>query len=147
MHASVRDLPLWLDEGIAEYFESPLGRGAKDLGHDSKFRDDVAAGWKPDLGKLMRISDIRSLTQRDYREAWSWVRLFLEDEPTRKRFLACLSEYAGSDQPEGRAAAIERFLQDTTAERRMLVYVYGLKPLQAGPARTIATALSGLPQK
>lgn len=139
LHASVRDLPLWLDEGIAEYFESPGGRGQRDAGHDQAFRREIASGWKPDLRKLIAVTDLSRLTRRDYCEAWSWARLFLDDEATRKQFLSYLTEYASTDKPEARAAALEKFLGETSAERRMLVSVLGMQSVGKG-SRTGAFA-------
>jgi hypothetical protein len=80
-HALVRgcygDLPLWLDEGLAEFFETrPDTIDAQDE-HMTKLPEDLKRGWIPDLALLESLTDIHQLTPRDYREAWAWVHLML----------------------------------------------------------------------
>jgi hypothetical protein len=74
------DLPLWLDEGLAEYFESgPDSIDARDE-HLTKLPDDLKEGWLPDLSRLESLTDIHQMTPRDYREAWAWVHLMLASD-------------------------------------------------------------------
>ncbi len=83
-HALIRgaygDLPLWLDEGLAEYFESGRrGIEGKD-DHLAKISKDLESGWVPDLARLESLKGIREMSPRDYRESWAWVHLLLESE-------------------------------------------------------------------
>jgi hypothetical protein len=82
-HALLRgrfgDIPLWLDEGLAEYFEA----GPSDL-EDRKTRlaklaEDRRSGWTPSMTRLESLGDIHQMTPRDYRESWAWVDLLLGD--------------------------------------------------------------------
>ncbi|QEH37904.1 hypothetical protein OJF2_64960 [Aquisphaera giovannonii] len=80
------DLPLWLDEGLAEYFESrpdPAGRDE----HMSRLPGDLRSGWTPDLARLEALKDIHEMTPRDYREAWGWVHLMLDGDPPQRTIL------------------------------------------------------------
>ncbi|MFO0888685.1 MAG: hypothetical protein U0790_05990 [Isosphaeraceae bacterium] len=94
-HALMRgcygDLPLWLDEGLAEYFEARSGAEGRDE-HLARITEDLAAGWKPDLARLESLTDIHHMTPRDYRESWAWVHLLLES-PAPDR--SPLVEYLG----------------------------------------------------
>jgi len=82
-HALLRgrfgDVPLWLDEGLAEYFEvGPDDRRDRESRLD-KLAADVKAGWRPDLRRLEGLEEVHQMEPRDYREAWAWVDLLLSD--------------------------------------------------------------------
>jgi hypothetical protein len=87
LHGSYGDLPLWLDEGLAEYFETDLALPGAERERINHIADDLAAGWSPSLSRLEALSDIRQMTPCDYREAWAWVHLFLNDPQSEKSIL------------------------------------------------------------
>ncbi|MEQ8210655.1 MAG: hypothetical protein RH917_12565 [Lacipirellulaceae bacterium] len=79
LHAAAPNLPLWLDEGLAEYFEVGRGRRGLHRGHiDYLLGQQAVAGWKPDLERLEQITDPTAMTQLDYAESWLWVHFLLE---------------------------------------------------------------------
>lgn len=87
------DLPLWLDEGLAEYFEvvEPTDAGSRE--HLDRLPADLAKGWKPDLVRLEGLTNIHQMAPDDYREAWAWVYSFLNQPgPRRAALLAYLRE-------------------------------------------------------
>ncbi len=93
MHGSFGDLPLWLDEGLAEFFENDLVPPGAELERVELITKDLAGGWTPDLERLASITDIRQMTPRDYREAWAWVHLFLKGPASGKAVMAsCLND-------------------------------------------------------
>jgi hypothetical protein len=83
-HALVRgcygDLPLWLDEGLAEYFETPVDAIDAQHEHLARIPEDLKGGWVPDLSHLESLTGIHQMSPRDYREAWAWVHLMLSNE-------------------------------------------------------------------
>ena len=81
------DLPLWLDEGLAEYFETRTDIVDIQDEHISKIPGDLKNGWVPDLPRLESFTDIHQMSVRDYREAWAWVHLMLEDRQVGKNLL------------------------------------------------------------
>lgn len=87
LHVAVGDLPLWLDEGLAEYFEGPDQHRGLNPEHIGRLPQDVALGWKPDLAKLESITNVREMTMRDYRESWAWVHFLLNSAPANKTLL------------------------------------------------------------
>jgi hypothetical protein len=87
LHVAVGNLPLWLDEGLAEYFEGPDNRHGLNPEHLSRLPQDIALGWAPDLGKLESLTNVRELTTRDYRESWAWVHYLLNGSNTGKLVL------------------------------------------------------------
>jgi Protein of unknown function (DUF1570) len=87
LRGSFGDLPLWLDEGLAEYFETDLAQPGAEHERIDHFADDLAGGWSPSLPRLESLSDIRQMTPRDYREAWAWVHFLLNGSASEKTIL------------------------------------------------------------
>ncbi len=95
LHVAVGDLPLWLDEGLAEYFEGPEGRQGLNQEHLARLPDDLKAGWSPDLARLETLKSVREMTPRDYRESWAWVHSLLNGPASGKAaLLAQLADLA-----------------------------------------------------
>lgn len=79
LHAAAPGLPLWLDEGLAEYFEVGRCRRGLHRGHiDYLLGQQAVSGWQPDLKRLEQIVDAKAMTQLDYAESWLWVHFLLE---------------------------------------------------------------------
>jgi hypothetical protein len=79
LHASLPVVPLWLDEGIAKYFEVAADQRA----FDHPYFDDLKWKWSLRLGM---VRSVESLEQRDnladmdaadYRYAWAWVHFMM----------------------------------------------------------------------
>lgn len=88
LSACVGPLPLWLDEGLAEYFEvDPRHPEEVDRRIDALLAERTQ-GWQPNLSRLESIESIGGLTARDYREAWAWTRMMLEGSPAMQTILA-----------------------------------------------------------
>jgi hypothetical protein len=88
LHAVAPNLPLWLDEGLAEYFEVPRGHGGLNPPHVEELFAGLQSGaWRPDLFRLEQWSSGHEMTQRDYAESWAWVHFLLETEPGRRDLL------------------------------------------------------------
>lgn len=88
LHASVPNLPLWLDEGLAEYFEVPRGQRGLNKPHVDLLMAQLDRGdWKPNLARLEKLSDVAGMTQLDYAESWAWAHWMLETAPQRRTVL------------------------------------------------------------
>ena len=88
LHASVPNLPLWLDEGLAEYFEVARGRHGLNQTH-LDFLSERTAG-KYNLSRLEQLSSAADMTQEDYAESWAWVHFLLESQDDKS---AALTDY------------------------------------------------------
>ncbi len=118
LHGSFGTLPLWLDEGLAEYFETDLAAADSERERIDHFLADLKNGWTPDLDRLQTLSDIRQMTPRDYREAWAWVHLFLNDSSSRKFPLSMtLVEFGASPD---RLKLSERLVQSGATKEHLL---------------------------
>lgn len=87
LHAVIRNLPLWLDEGLAEYFEVPRGDRGLNKPHVNMLVGSAGLNWKPDLRRLEQLRSAGGMTQMDYAESWAWVHWLLETTPERQAFL------------------------------------------------------------
>jgi hypothetical protein len=88
LHSVVPNLPLWLDEGLAEYFEVPRGHGGLNRPHVVELSDRLSTGWRPDLRRLESLTSVGEMTQMHYAESWLWVHLLLETSRERQELLA-----------------------------------------------------------
>lgn len=126
-HALLRgrfgDIPLWLDEGLAEYFEV-----GPDDAHDresrlAKLEADQKAGWKPDLARLEGLAEVHEMKPRDYREAWAWVDLLLSNSGTGS---AVLVDYLSV--PGDRPSLAERLDSRGLNGEALLAHMAGRPP-------------------
>ena len=88
LHAMVPNLPLWLDEGLAEYFEVPRGHDGMNRPHLRRLVKRLDEGqWRPELGRLHAMTSSFEMTQDDYAEAWAWVHFLLHSHPAHRTLL------------------------------------------------------------
>lgn len=88
LHAALHTVPLWLDEGLAEYFETQTRDSRRrHPEHAPKLALAVANGWRPDLHRLEQIEEVSEMHQMDYQEAWAWVHYLLHDCPDGREML------------------------------------------------------------
>lgn len=150
MHAAFLEMPLWLDEGLAEYFEGGDSRSGLNPEHLHRLPEDVASGWSPDLRNLEGLRDVRQMTPRDYRESWAWVHYLLNTAPSNKAaLLAYLSELRGGYAPEPLSARLEASGTAPAPGPMMLAHINQLqdRPVAtaAGPARPSTVRLQNAP--
>jgi hypothetical protein len=88
LHSAVPNLPLWLDEGLAKYYESPRGRHGLNQPLVELFRNrPPSKRWDMNLTRLEKIQPDEEMTLEDYAEAWAWVHFLLEDRPEYREVL------------------------------------------------------------
>jgi hypothetical protein len=88
LHAAIPNLPLWIDEGLAEYFEVPRGYVGLNQPHVDLLSDSIERdNWKPDLKRLESLTESVQMGQREYAESWSWVYFLLNSPPERREIL------------------------------------------------------------
>ncbi len=80
LHATLQTVPLWLDEGLAEYFEVPSDTpGAAHHAHLLELQRAKSEDWTPNLYRLESMTDFKDMSQRDYAEAWAWTHFMLNN--------------------------------------------------------------------
>jgi hypothetical protein len=127
MHASLPSIPLWLDEGLAEYFEVPRGQNGLNRPHVDLLSDmTVQEHWRPNLTRLEKLTEAGQMDQRDYAESWAWVYFFLNSPPERREvltnYLVQLRTRGASEPLSVRLATLQ-----IEPQRPMADYIAGLK--------------------
>lgn len=112
LHAAISNLPLWLDEGLAEYFEVGRGLRGHNEAHVDMLTKQVEAGtWQPDLARLEALNSAADMTQQDYAEAWAWVHYLLESQDGKAELLTTyLIDLAAQSPTEPLSARIGKRL-------------------------------------
>jgi hypothetical protein len=92
LHAHRVALPLWLDEGLAEYFEHGLNRPEHPV-HASPLRAQLKFGRIADLELQERWPSNMELSSEQYRDAWGTVAFLMHhSDATRQEFQLYLSD-------------------------------------------------------
>jgi hypothetical protein len=87
LHSILKDVPLWLDEGLAEYFEVAPAANGVNATHVEQLRRTLAGPLKPDLARLEGLKEVAQMHRPEYREAWAWVHLMLRTSPEARGVL------------------------------------------------------------
>ncbi len=91
LHASLDRVPLWLDEGLAEYFEVAGEPGGMNGDYPQQLAAAMSHGWRPDIGRLERLEEFSQMRRIDYQESWAWVHYMLHETPeTRDSLISYL---------------------------------------------------------
>jgi Protein of unknown function (DUF1570) len=129
LHSVVPRIALWLDEGLAEYFEVPRGSQGLNDGHVRQLAEELKAGWQPNMIRLESLQSAAQMDQRDYAEAWAWAHLLLETTPERLALIrGYLSDVRTGDSSELMSRRLgkielhmnERLIEHVTALNKIL---------------------------
>ena len=100
LHSVLKDVPLWLDEGLAEYFEMPPGWNGVNYQHVEQLLRSPGGKAKIDLDRLEGLTDVQQMTPAEYREAWAWTHFMLKSTPqTRQVLIGYLHELRTNSRP------------------------------------------------
>lgn len=100
LHAALPVVPLWLDEGLAEYFEASVEERAFENPHLSSLRWNLRLGMVPDLESLEKKQSIDQMGAQEYRFAWAWVHFMLHGpEAAHSELVRYLASIQRSEPP------------------------------------------------
>jgi hypothetical protein len=90
IHASIPVVPIWLDEGLAKYFEVPLRDRAGKNPYMREVRNKLqfGLGGVPSLDRLSKLETIDDMGAKEYRESWAWTHFLIHRSPETHRLLA-----------------------------------------------------------
>lgn len=130
LHSVVSNLPLWLDEGLAEYFEVPRGRHGYNWRHIELLINKLdSEQWKPDLARLDTLIYPDQMTQLDYAESWLWAHFFIETESYRLENLRRnVNDLIAKGEAEPLSETVYRFEKDP--QQTLIAYLRELNSLQ-----------------
>ncbi len=77
LHAVLPVVPLWLDEGLAEFFEVPRQQRAFDNPHLRALRWNLWLGSGMTLEELEKQGDWSKMGRTEYKYSWAWVHFLL----------------------------------------------------------------------
>lgn len=127
LHAIVPTIPLWLDEGLAEYFEVPRGQSGLNRPHVQLLLSQIyERGWRPNLERLEALQSAAEMSQLDYAEAWAWVHFLIETDPPRRQLV---TQYLQALRKEGKAEPLSAPLRRAFPhpEQALTQYVHALR--------------------
>jgi hypothetical protein len=129
LHSVLKDVPLWLDEGLAEFFELPPEKGGVNESHLNHIRRSVAEPFKPDLTRLETLDQVRDMTPAEYREAWAWTHYFLRGSREAKTallgYLQQLQHLRANQKPDALRPRLAQAVR--TPEDELQRHVAGLE--------------------
>lgn len=109
LHAALPMVPLWLDEGLAVYFEPPAERRAFYIAHLEPVRRSARMGRMTPLSDLERLRTVEEMDRADYRAAWAWVHFMIHGPSQARRELVGFLADIRAAAPPG---SLDRRLRD-----------------------------------
>lgn len=117
LHSRLPMVPLWLDEGIAEYYEVPAEARRKQNPHQTLTTWAARFHRVPDLRELERLRDVRQMGKAEYRAAWAWVHFLLHGPPAAREVLVeYLNDIARNTPPGSLAKRLEQAVPNLKQE-------------------------------
>jgi Protein of unknown function (DUF1570) len=125
LHSVVPNVPLWLDEGLAEYYELPRASQGMNREHlDYLCRQLADSAWRPDLIRLEKLGPDANLSQADYAESWAWTHYLLNGPAERKELLR---SYLRKTREVGFASPLsEQLASDGRLDELLIGYIWNL---------------------
>ena len=101
LHTALPYVPIWIDEGLAEYFEVRGSLREKGHSHRKELRDAIRyQGWKPNIEKLEAKRKLLDMNGKDYRDSWGIVHFLLHGpKEARKALDIYFEEIQSGAQP------------------------------------------------
>jgi len=88
IHTSIPTMPIWLDEGLAKYFEVPIQDRAGNHPYMPLVRWNAKLGVVPSLDRLTKLETIDDMGTKEYRDSWAWTHFLIHRSPETHRLLA-----------------------------------------------------------
>ena len=88
LHASLPMVPLWLDEGLAEYYEVPPAQRILQNPHRSATVWSYRLWQRQTMEELETKQQLVEMGRNEYRHAWAWVHFMLHGPPAARQELA-----------------------------------------------------------
>jgi hypothetical protein len=113
LHAALPMVPLWLDEGLAEYYEVPRDERAAGNPHLRSIQWRAQLGLVPRIEELEQLGELQQMTQTHYQRSWAWVHFMLHGpQPARDELQRFLSDIAAHTPPGHLSERLRRRIPD-----------------------------------
>ena len=128
LHSHCPDAPLWLDEGLAEYFEPSRTEQGYQPRHINRLMRMVnTSKWRPNLTRLDKLdkSVVFDLTVEQYAESWLWAHFLINySDQSRLLLKSWLKDYENLETPPPLSDQIRKLYPD--CENRVYEYLLEL---------------------
>ncbi|MFN4258804.1 MAG: hypothetical protein ACK4RK_05870 [Gemmataceae bacterium] len=142
LHSVLKDVPMWLDEGLAEFYELPPERQGINAEYLSQLQRGTPEPFQPNLVRLEKVSKVQQMNPAEYRESWAWVHLMLRGEPqARAVLLDYLQQLRFTDKPEPMQPKLAQVFSNPS--QALLDHLTQLAPLTDQARNTIESHPSG----
>lgn len=136
LHAALPMVPLWLDEGLAEYYEVEQKQRMNGNPHLAATRWDVRLGRQKSLQSLEELTDLNSMGQAEYRRSWAWVHFMLHGPAeARDELVQFLADIQAASPPGHLSARLRARIPDL--DQRFAAHFRSWK-MPSGEAITMA---------
>ena len=100
LHTALPYVPIWIDEGLAEYFEMPASLRVKGNPHQKELRDAIRYHrWRPNIKGLEAKRKLLDMDGKDYRDSWGIVHFLLNGPPAAQKALDAYFKEIDSGAP------------------------------------------------
>ncbi len=100
LHSSLPFVPIWLDEGLAEYFELSKRERVYDNPYLRQVKLRRWFGSATKIEQLERIRQPADMDSGEYRDSWAWVHFMLHgSEAAHDELVAFLADIANESPP------------------------------------------------
>lgn len=126
LHGALPMVPLWLDEGLAEYFEVSNEHRAYDNPHLKTVRWLVRLGNAPRMEDLEQVHEVRDMGAGEYRSAWAWTHFMLHGSAeAHDELVRYLGDIAAHTPPGKLSDRLKRRIPDL--DRRFVAHFQNWK--------------------
>jgi hypothetical protein len=117
LHSDLDLVPLWLDEGIAEYFEVAAGERAFDHPNSRSLKWNMRLGMVRTIVSLEEKHDLSEMSGYDYRFAWAWTHFLLHGpQIAYEQLLSFLGDVRRGVPPGLFSERLDRALPEATSQ-------------------------------
>lgn len=120
LNSTLKNVPIWLDEGLAKYFETPAGERGKANPFLLPVADRAESVFipVPSLPSLEKLNGIGDMGPVQYRNAWAWTHFLIHYSPETQRILGLYLQTLRPENQDGidprQAAEIQKSAPLTT---------------------------------
>lgn len=128
LHSELDLVPLWLDEGIAEYFEVAPDERAFDHPHFSALKWNMRLGLVRTIEALEKNHDLSDMDGTDYRFSWAWTHfMFHGPQAAYQELLGFLGDVRRGAAPGQFSDRLAKSMPDAT-ERMIQHFKHWRRP-------------------
>jgi hypothetical protein len=117
LHAALPVVPLWLDEGLATYFEIPAQNRLNQAPYFSDVLWNARFGSVPSIDNLEKIAEVAALGKNEYRDSWAWIHFMCQGpETAHQELISYLQDLASQKPTKPLSERLDRRIPDLSAE-------------------------------